>query len=72
MSEVKYIEKIAKLLLALVISISVTGCTVITVAGVVVGTGVAVASTAVDVGVGVGSAAVGATTSVVKAVIPGD
>jgi hypothetical protein len=45
------------------------GCTVIAVAGTVVGAGVSVAATAVDVGVAVGSTAVSATTGVVKAAL---
>jgi hypothetical protein len=69
---VRNIKRILNALMILALGLSASGCTVITVAGGVVGTGVAVASTAVDVGVAVGSTAVGATTSVVKAVIPGD
>ena len=72
MTVVRIANTIDKALLMLAISFSVSGCTVIMVAGAALGAGVAVASTAVDVGVAVGSTAVGATTSVVKAVIPGD
>lgn len=72
MTVARIANTIGKALLILTIPFFVSGCTVIMVAGGVVGAGVAVASTAVDVGMAVGSTAVGATTSVVKAVIPGD
>ncbi len=65
-------KKIRSALLILTMVFSMSGCTVIAVAGGVVGAGVSVASTAVDVGLAVGSTAVSATTSVVKAAIPGD
>jgi hypothetical protein len=63
---------IGKALLISAVGLYSSGCTVITVAGGVVGAGVAVATTAVNVGVAVGSTAVGATTTVVKAAVPGD
>lgn len=64
--------QVCKTLLMLAVGLSVSGCIAMSVATGVVGAGVAVASTAVDVGVAVGSTAVSATTTVVKAAIPGD
>ena len=64
--------QVCKTLLMLVVGLSLPGCIARSVATGVVGAGVAVASTAVDVGVAVGSTAVSATTTVVKAVVPGD
>ena len=69
---VRTIRQICKTLLILTMGFSISGCVAISVASGVVGVGVAVASTAVDVGVAVGSTAVSATSTVVKAAIPGD
>lgn len=72
MTVAQIITKSCKALAALTIAFSFSGCTVVTVAGGVLGAGIAVASTAVDAGVAVGSVAVSATTGVVKAVVPGE
>jgi hypothetical protein len=66
------ITKSGRTLTILAVAFSFSGCTVVTVAGGVLGAGIAVASTAVDAGVAVGSVAVSATTGVVKAVVPGE
>lgn len=59
------IRKIAGALLVLPACLFICSCTALAVTGAVVGT-------AVGVGVAVGSTAVSATSSVVKAVVPGD
>jgi hypothetical protein len=71
-TDAQIFTKSGKTLAVLAIAFSFSGCTVVTVAGGVLGAGIAVASTAVDAGVAVGSAAASATTGVVKAVVPGE
>lgn len=64
--------KIGKLFLIPASGFLLSGCIAMSVTSGIVGTGVAVAGTVVGVGVSVGSTAVSATTTVVKAVVPGD
>lgn len=65
-------KKIGKTLLILTIGSLISSCSVLSVAVGVAGVGVSVATTAVGVGVSAGTTAISATTTVVKAAIPGD